>query len=376
MKKQVFLAFITLFLSFMASAQDYYLYTGTYTKGSKDGIHIFRISVPSGQTTLVDIIKDIENPSYLAVSKDGRFLYAVSEMASDHKGMIYAFQLDPQTGKAKLLNQKESRGEAPCYISISENRKWITVGNYSGGNLIAYAIDKDGKLTDQYQLVHHEGKGINPKRQEKPHVHSTVFTPDNKYLLVPDLGTDKVMIYSFNEKKNLPIGGTQQGFAKITDGSGPRHLDFHPNGKWVYVIEEMGGTISGWKYSSGTMEKFQHIDAHPENYDGSRGSADIHISPDGKFLYASNRYEANNLAIYSIDAKTGMLKLLGFQDLPGKKPRNFAIDPSGQLLLVANQDSDSVTVFQRNQETGLLQVLPVEIKAGSPVCLKFVPVGK
>jgi 6-phosphogluconolactonase len=376
MKKQVFFAFITLFLSIMTTAQDYYLYTGSYTKGSKDGIYIFKITVPSGQTTLIDIVKDIENPSYLAVSKDGRFMYAVSEMASDHKGMIYAFQLDPQTGKAQLLNQKESRGESPCYISISENRKWITVGNYSGGNLIAYAIDKDGKLTDQYQLVHHDGKGINPKRQEKPHVHSAVFTPDNKHLLVPDLGTDKVMIYTFNEKKNLPIGGTQQGFAKITDGSGPRHLDFHPNGKWVYVIEEMGGTISGWKYNSGSMEKFQHIDAHPENYQGSRGSADIHISPDGKFLYASNRYEANNLAIYSIDAKTGMLKLVGFQDLPGKKPRNFAIDPTGQLLLVANQDSDSVTVFQRNQETGTLQLLPVEIKAGSPVCLKFVPIVK
>ncbi len=376
MKKQVCLALFTLFFSIMTTAQDYYLYTGSYTKDSKDGIYIFKINVPSGQTSLVEVIKDIENPSYLAISKDGRFLYAVSEMASDHKGMIYAYQLDPQTGKAQLLNKKESRGEAPCYIAISENRKWITVGNYSGGNLITYAIDKDGKLTDQYQLVHHDGKSINPKRQEKPHVHSTVFTPDNKYLLVPDLGTDKVMIYAFNEKKNMPIGGTQQGFAKITDGSGPRHLDFHPNGKWAYVIEEMGGTISGWKYYNGTMEKFQHIDAHPADYQGSRGSADIHVSPDGKFLYASNRFEANNIAIYSIDGKTGMLKLVGFQDLPGKKPRNFAIDPGGQLLLVSNQDSDSITVFKRNMETGKLELLPVDIKAGSPVCLKFVPVGK
>jgi 6-phosphogluconolactonase len=376
MKKQVCLALFTLLFSIMTTAQDYYLYTGSYTKDTKDGIYIFKINVPSGQTSLVEVIKDIENPSYLTISKDGRFLYAVSEMASDHKGMIYAYQLDPQTGKAQLLNKKESRGEAPCYIAISENRKWITVGNYSGGNLITYAIDKDGKLTDQYQLVHHDGKSINPKRQEKPHVHSTVFTPDNKYLLVPDLGTDKVMIYAFNEKKNMPIGGTQQGFAKITDGSGPRHLDFHPNGKWAYVIEEMGGTISGWKYYNGTLEKFQHIDAHPADYQGSRGSADIHVSPDGKFLYASNRYEANNIAIYSIDGKTGMLKLVGFQDLPGKKPRNFAIDPGGQLLLVANQDSDSITVFKRNMETGKLELLPVDIKAGSPVCLKFVPVGK
>ncbi len=376
MKKRSLLLLLTLFLTIMASSQDYFLYTGTYTNGMSEGIYIYKISVPSGETALVDVIRGIENPSYLSVTKDGQFLYTVSEDGKDHKGMISAYKLDPSTGKASFLNKKESRGDGPCYISISENRKWVAVGNYGGGNLITYAIDKEGKLTDQYQLVHHDGKGMNPKRQDKPHVHSTNFTPDNKYLLVPDLGTDKVMIYSFNEKKNMPLGGTEQGFAKITDGSGPRHLDFHPNGKWVYVIEEMGGTISSWKYSSGKLEKFQHIDAHPANYQGSRGSADIHVSPDGKFLYASHRFEANNLSIFSIDEKTGMLQPVGFQDLPGKKPRNFTIDPTGQLLLVANQDSNDITLFKRDIATGKLSVLPIDIKVGSPVCLKLVPVGK
>ncbi|KYP13436.1 lactonase family protein [Flavihumibacter sp. CACIAM 22H1] len=376
MKKRSILLLLTLYVSIMAYSQDYYMYTGTYTNGQSEGIYIYKLSVPSGTSTLVDIIKGIENPSYLAVSKDGLFLYAVSEGGSDHKGMISAYQLDPATGKASFLNKKESRGDGPCYIAVSENRKWVAVGNYGGGNLVTYALDKEGKLTDQYQLVHHEGKGMNPKRQDKPHVHATIFTPDNKFLLVPDLGTDKVMIYSFNEKKNMPIGGTQQGFAKITDGSGPRHLDFHPNGKWVYVIEEMGGTISSWKYSSGKLEKFQHVDAHPANYQGTRGSADIHISPDGKFLYASHRFEANNISIFAIDEKTGMLELVGFQELPGKKPRNFVIDPSGQLLLVANQDSNDITLFKRDKEKGTLTVLPGTIQAGSPVCLKLVPINK
>lgn len=376
MKKTTLLLLFSLLTFIMGHSQDYYLYTGTYTSGTtSEGIYIYKISVPSGQTTLIDVIKGIDNPSYLTVSKDGQFLYAVSEGGGDGKGMISAYQLDPATGKASFLNKKESRGDGPCYIALSENRKWVAVGNYGGGNLITYAIDKDGKLTDQYQLVHHDGKSMNLKRQDKPHVHSTFFTPDNKHLLVPDLGTDKVMIYTFNEKRNQPIGGTQQGFAKITDGSGPRHLSFHPGGKFVYVIEEMGGTISGWKYQSGTMVKFQHTDAHPKDYKGTRGSADIHVSPDGKFLYASNRFEANNIAIFSIDAKTGMLTLVGFQDLPGKKPRNFAIDPTGQLLLVGNQDSNDITVFQRNQETGTLTALPIEIKVASPVCLKFVPIA-
>lgn len=376
MKKQALFVILSTFFYLMTTAQDYYLYSGTYTNGNSEGIYIHKFSVPSGEATLVDVIKEIDNPSYLAISADGKFLYAVSESSSKHKGMIYAYKLDSQTGKATLLNQKESRGENPCFIAISENSKWITAGNYSGGNLIAYALDKEGKLTDQYQLVHHDGKGYNPKRQEKPHVHSTNFTPDNKYLLVPDLGTDKVMIYAFNEKKNLPIGGTQQGFAKMTDGAGPRHLDFHPSGKYVYVIEEMGGTISGWKYKDGKMEKIQHIDAHPADYKGARGSADIHISPDGKFLYASNRFEANNIAIYTIDAKSGMLELVGFQDLPGQNPRNFVIDPTGQLLLVGNQNSEEITIFQRNQETGKLTLLPKTIQVSNAVCLKLVPVKK
>lgn len=375
MKKRFSLLLFTLFVTIMAQSQDFYLYTGTYTNGTgSEGIYIFKISVPSGEIKPVDIIKEIENPSYLAISKDGLSLYAVSEGTSEGKGMISAYQLDPKTGKAVFQNRKESRGDAPCFVAVNDSKKWLAAGNYGGGNLILYALDKDGKLTDQYQLVHHQGSSLNTKRQDKPHVHSTFFTPDNKYLLVPDLGIDKVMIYGFNEKKNMPLTGTQQGFAKITDGSGPRHLAFHPNGKFVYVIEEMGGTVSAWKYQSGTMNKIQHIDSHPADYTGSRGSADIHISPDGKFLYASNRFEANNIAIYSVDAKTGMLTLVGFQDLPGKNPRNFAIDPTGQLLLVANQSSNSITVFKRDMEKGTLTEIPGGIEVPSPVCLKFLQI--
>lgn len=374
MKKYLIHLFIVVLTSTMANAQQYYLYTGTYTEGKSEGIYIYKLSVPDGKTELIEVVKDVPNPTYLAISKDGTNLYAASETGGETPGMIYAYKIDPSTGKASFLNKKESRGDHPCYVAVSASKKWVAAGNYSGGNFILYSTDKDGMLTEPYQLVHHEGKGVNPSRQDKPHVHATIFTPDNKFLLVPDLGLDKVMIYALNEKRNQPLFGTQQGFAKITDGSGPRHVEFHPNGKWAYVIEEMGGTVSAWTYNSGKMEKFQHIDAHPADYSGSRGSADIHISPDGKFLYASNRFEANNIAIYSVDQKTGMLSLVGFQALPGKKPRNFAIDPSGQLLLVANQESNSVTLFKRDAATGLLTQLPNEIEVGNPSCLKMIPV--
>jgi 6-phosphogluconolactonase len=372
---QILPAFTLMFLCQALSAQKYYLFTGTYTKGTSEGIYVYRFDAGSGMVTPVDTAKNIQNPSYLTISRDGKSVYAVTENGGDKPGQLNAFSFDPRQGKLRLLNQKNSQGDYPCYITVSSNRKWAIAANYGGGSLIAYKLNKDGSLTDQYQLIKHSGSGPNKDRQESPHVHSTVITPDGHYLLVPDLGIDKVMIYQFNEASiENPLRPASKPAITITPGNGPRHLAFHPNGKWVYLMEEMGGQVSSWTYKNGNLTNFQHIDAHPDNYTGERGSADIHISPDGKFLYASNRYQANNLAIYSINPLSGMLKLLGFQNVLGSKPRNFIIEPSGKYILVANEESNDIRIFKRDKESGLLKPTQTIITVSNPVCLQLLPI--
>jgi 6-phosphogluconolactonase len=356
-------------------AQQYYLFAGTYTSGSSDGIYVYKFDAGTGKITPVDTAKNIDNPSYLTLSRDGKFLYAVNESGGKKPGQISSFSFDAVTGKLKLLNQRGSLGDYPCYITVSDNRKWAIAGNYGGGNLVAYAIAPDGSLSDNKQLITHTGKSLTVGGQETSHVHSTMLSPDKKFLLVPDLGLDKVMIYQFSESsRENPLKAANPPYAAVTEGSGPRHLAFHPNGKWVYLIQEMSGKVNAFNYKQGTLTSFQEIDGHQQNYSGRRGSADIHVSPDGKFLYSSNRFEANNLAIFKIDQSTGKLSVAGFQGVIGEKPRNFIIEPSGKFLLVANQETNDIRFFIRNPDTGLLRQSETVIKVGNPVCLQLLPI--
>lgn len=358
-------------LNFHGNAQSYLLFTGTYTSGSSEGIYVYKFDAATGRVSAVDTVRQISNPSYLTLSDDGRFLYAVSENGGKTPGMLAAFSVDPAIGTVKALNQMPSKGDFPCYITVSKNRKWVIAANYGGGSLVAYEIKQDGSLSDHYQLIQHTGTGPNKERQEAPHVHSTIFSPDQHYLFAPDLGIDQVSIYRFDASDKEPLTPAKQPFAAIKAGNGPRHIAFHPNKKWMYVIEEMGGTVSAWNYHKGTMKEFQRIDAHPEGYTGDRGSADIHVSPDGNYLYASNRFQANNITIFKIDQTTGRLTVKGFQDVLGKKPRNFIIDPTGQYVIVANQESNDIRFFRRDIITGLLAPTNTVIKVGNPVCLQL-----
>jgi 6-phosphogluconolactonase len=358
----------------IASAQEYFLFTGTYTTGSSKGIYVFRFNAADGSATPLDSAR-ISQPSYLAVSHDGNFVYAVSETGGNTPGSISAFSFDKQSGKLTLLNTRTSFGDYPCYITVSPNRKWVIAGNYGSGNFVAYGINSDGSISDNYQEIRHAGSGKDRSRQEGPHVHSTVFTPDNKFLLVSDLGLDRIMIYSFDESaKEKPLKAAKQSFAEAVPGSGPRHLAFHPNGRWLFLIEEMSGNVSSWQYKNGTLKRTNSIDAHAPGYKGDRGSADIHVSADGRFLYASNRYAANDIAIFSIDQKNGNLKYEGSQDVIGKKPRNFTLSPEGKYLLVANQETDDIRIFRRNPETGKLTNTENIIHVGNPVCLQLYPI--
>jgi 6-phosphogluconolactonase len=352
---------------------QYNLLIGTYSsKDKNNGIYVYQFNAQTGEFGQRSNAADIKNPSYLAISRDGKQVYSVSE-AGAGKGGVSAYSFNPSSGELKFINSVSSGGDGPCYVSVDGQNKFVFVGNYSGGSLSAIRINQDGSLNADIQTIQHEGSGVNKDRQEKPHVHSTVLSPDDRYLLVPDLGTDRVNIYSVDVTKSKPLKPAEPPFASVKPGSGPRHLTFHPNGKFAYLIQEMEGLITAFDYHKGKLESKQSITMLSSGFTGEVGAADIHVSPDGHFLYGSNRGDANEIVIYAID-KDGKLSYAGRQSTMGKTPRNFAIDPTGNFLLAANQNSDEVIIFKRDQKTGLLTSTGKKIAVTKPVCLKFAAV--
>ena len=369
MRSIAFLVF--LFCTLNLYSQEFYLFTGTYTNGASKGIYVYSFNAASGEATPVSIADSVSNPSFLTVAPSGKFLYAVNQNSGGTPSEVSAFAFEKTTGQLRLINKQLTGSEGPCYISIDASGKWVMVGHYTGGTIAAFQVEKNGSLKSHGQLIAHTGSSVNAQRQEKAHVHAAVFSPDQRLLLVPDLGTDKVMIYRFDPafyKKPL-TASKKQPFVKTKPGSGPRHLTFHPSLPYVYLIEELQGTISAFQLGQDTLKFVQNISSHPADYTGTKGSADIHVSPDGKFLYASNRGDANNIAIFAINPENGRLSAKGFQSTMGLVPRNFTIDPTGNYLLVANQQSNNVVIFKRDIQTGQLQPTGKEISVPNPVCL-------
>ena len=365
-----FVLFLLFSFSVPAFAQEFYLFAGTYTGSGSKGIYVYRFNAGTGVAELVSHTDSANNPSYLALSPTGAFLYAVNETGGEQPGGVSAYAFDRSTGRLSFLNSQPSGGDHPCYISIDKTGRWAVVGNYSGGNLVALPITAEGALQPLAQQVQHSGTGANKDRQEKAHVHAAVFSPDQQYLSAPDLGTDKLMAYRFDKASEQPLRAAPTPFVQTTAGSGPRHFVFSPNKKFAYLVEELSGTVAAYAYSKGKLTLVQRLSTHPADYKGEKGSADIHLSPDGKFLYASNRGDANSIAVFSVGAN-GRLQLKGIQSTLGVHPRNFMIDPTGAYLLVANRDSDVVVIFKRSAKTGLLRDTGKRIEVPKPVCLKM-----
>jgi 6-phosphogluconolactonase len=358
-----------LFFSVSLGAQEFFMFTGTYTNNGSKGIYVYSFNAATGDATPVSIAEGITNPSFLSIAPSGKYLYSVSENSAE--GEVSAFSFDKATGKLTPINKKSTGGRGPCYIATDATGKWVLVGHYGSGTVTAFQVDKDGGLKSPAQQITHTGSSANQQRQDKPHVHATVFTPDQRFVFVPDLGTDKIMIYRFDPafyKKPL-TPAKKQAFMSTKPGSGPRHLDFHPSLPYLYLIEELTGTVSAFQYDKDTLKLIQNISSHPADYSGKKGSADIHVSPDGKFLYASNRGDAHNIAIFAINPENGKLAARGFQSTMGTVPRNFTIDPTGNYLLVANQQSNNIVIFKRDKQTGQLQATGKEITVPTPVCL-------
>ena len=369
MKVRLLIAF--LLSSFLCNAQNFYLFAGTYTSNGSKGIYVYRFNTQTGKSTLVNSTDSTTNPSFLVLSVNGNFIYAVNETNGKNPGRVSSFSFNKKTGTLTLINSEISGGDDPCHLSVSKDGKWLFVANYTGGSVSAFHLNKNGSLNPYVQLIQDSGTSINKERQEKAHVHAAVFSPEEAYLFTPDLGMDKVMIYKFSPLSTHPLTPSFPPYIKTPPGNGPRHLTFHPNKKFAYLISELSGTVTAYRYNQGKLTELQQLITHPKEYTGQPGSAEVSVSPDGKFLYASNRGDENTITIFSINSSTGKLKLEGYQPTSGKGPRSFIIDPSGHYLLTANQESDNIVIFKRNSQTGLLKETGNQIHVSKPVCLQM-----
>lgn len=353
-----------------APPATYDLLIGTYTADKSKGIYVYRFYAETGKLAYLNEIDDVNNPSYLCVSANNKFVYAVNET---DKGGVSAFTFNARLGKLAFINAQPSAGAGPCYVSVDKAQKNVFVANYGSGSLAVLPVNKDGSLGAVSQVLQDEGHSVNTERQQGPHVHSAVLSPDEKYLLYTNLGTDKLNIMRYNASHQQPLSPATPAFVDVTAGYGPRHLDFSPDKKHVYLLQEMGSAISVYDYAGGKLKLKQTITMLAGGFKGQAGAAAIHIGADGRFLYASNRLETNEITVYSINDTTGELTLV--QQIPsyGKNPRDFTIDPSGNFLIAANQNSDNIIVYKIDKNTGKLSNTGTRIEIGSPVCLKFAP---
>jgi 6-phosphogluconolactonase len=363
-KSFLFLFAIVLFTN-QAMAQNYNLLIGTYTnKGTSEGIYVYDYNSQTAETKLKSIAKNVINPSYLAVSSNKKFVYSVNENGKDSE--VSAFSFDSKSGNLQLLNKKPSMGGDPCYIITDGNQ--ILTANYSGGSITAFSTGQDGSLAEVKQVLQHTGKSIDPARQLSSHVHQIQLTPDKKYFVATDLGEDQIYLYHTVQTANGEL--TIKKVIKTNPGTGPRHLTFSPNGKFAFLTHEFNGKITAFSYSNDDLIKLQEIETAPNNFTGKIDAADIHVSADGKFLYQTNRGDANTINSFAI-ADNGKLTPIESISTLGKGPRNFAIDPSGNFLLVAHQYTNDVVIFKRNKATGKLTDSGKRINVGIPVCLVF-----
>lgn len=369
MKKLTYLFILLLSVNFVFAQSKTLMFVGTYTDGKPDkGIYVYELNPTNGTLSLVFNAENMVNPSFLTVSPDGKFLYACTETRLPQHGNISAFAINSTNGSLKFINKQSANGENPVYVSVHKNNNFVVSGNYGEGNVTVLTKNEDGSLNPFVQSIQFSGTSINKERQEKPHVHSVNFSPNNEYLFLPDLGTDKIRVFKFDENQTKPLIEANELTINTEAGGGPRHIAFHPNQKFVYSIEEMSGNIIGYAYKKGKLNQLQSTMSNQKKVD-IYSSADVHISPDGKFLYASNRVE-NTISIFKI-AKNGHLTLLGHESTFGETPRNFNIDPTGNFVIVANQSSNNIVVFRRNTKTGFLTKLSDDTKVLHPSCLQF-----
>ena len=346
----------------------WFAYIGTYTRQKSKGIYVYRFDSKTGKLSGGTLAVETSNPSFLAVHPNQKYLYAANE---NNDGMISAFAIDAASGHLKLLNSVSSKGAGPCHVSVDKTGKWVFTANYNNGSAAAFPVKADGSLGEAAWSVQDNGSSVDPQRQKGPHAHSANLAPDNRHMLLADLGLDHVLVFRLDAAKGV-LGPNDPPFGKVPPGSGPRHLVFSTNGKFAYVINEMAGSVTAfrWDAARGSLSEIETVSTLPAGYSGAKSSAEIAIHPNGKFLYGSNRGN-NTIALFDVDGSSGKLKLVDDFPSQGKTPRSFAIDPSGAFLIAAHQDSDNLVEFRIDAKTGRLSPMGDTQEVGAPVCVVF-----
>jgi 6-phosphogluconolactonase len=378
-KTSILCIFLLVALVSGVSAQQFYLFVGTYTNsgnlgdnpkldssGSK-GIYVYRFDAATGKVKLLSHTEGVCNPSYLAPGVDGRHVYACTESRMKGMGSVSAFEFDRATGQLRFINKVPSGGDNPAYVSEDSSGRWVVVANYTGGSFSVCPIRPDGGVGPAVQRLTFEGHGVNAQRQDKSHVHSAVFSPEMRHLYIQDLGLDRISMYPFDVNAAAPLDTMAVKRFTAVPGAGPRHLIFGPDGRFAYLVEEMGGSVDVYHYDAGTggLDSIQRIVSHPDTATGSWRGSDIHLTPDGRFLYTSNRAESS-VTLFSVEGEKGTLQRIGYTPTFGKEPRNFTVDPSGNWLLVADQESNMVVVYHLDKATGALKPLKSRISVPLP----------
>jgi 6-phosphogluconolactonase len=371
MKTFVISLLCLLFISLQVDAKKHILYVGTYTKGIAKGIFVYSFNDQSGR--LVDMKRPAisNNPSFLTISPNKKFLYAVSELDSldvDQRGSVSAFRIESDS-KLTLINHVLTYGANPCYVGLSPNGKNLVTSNYTGGNLSIFNVLADGSLSEMVQRIQHEGKSSFPGKQTQPHPQSVRFDATGKLLYVADLGIDELKIYDITSGEKIALPHAQP-FFRLAPGSGPRHIDFSTDGRFIYVINELNSTIAVLMKYGGEWKQVQTIKTLPKDFRGENWGSDIHLSVDGRFVYGSNLGH-NSIAVFKRDPINGKLVMIETVSVEGNWPQNFTIDPSGRFLLVANQKSNDIVVFKIDQPSGKLIFTGFKVPNESPVCLLF-----
>ena len=355
--------------------EEILVYVGTYTRSWSEGIYVYRLDLSSGALRCVSKVTGVENPSFLALHPHGAYLYSVNESVerADHSGgAVSAFAIDSQTGKLAFLNEQPSQGTYACHLSIDETGRWVLVANY-GGSLTVLPVRPDGGLGQAVDLVEYRLAGISLGQEKVSHVHSVILDPAKLFTLVADAGLDRIMIYQLDPTLGK-LRPQRKSWVEVTPGAGPRHMDFHPNGRYLYVINETDSTVSLFAYdqSDGSLRELQKISTLPQGFRGTNHCADIHVHPSGRFVYGSNRGH-DSIAMFAVDGETGGLTCFGQEPTQGRTPRNFAIDPTGTFLLAANQDSDSIITFRIDRQSGRLMPTEHVAQVPMPVCVQMPP---
>ena len=366
-------------LAAVACAADfrYLVYVGTYTdKGSK-GIYAYRFDPSSGELGDVGLAATTDNPSFLAVATDDKFLYALNEINNfngGQAGAVTTFSIDRSSGKLAPLQQVSSLGPGPAHLSVDRSGKYLLVANYDGGSIAVFPIQKDGTLGTRTAFVQHTGSSANKDRQAGPHAHEIQATASNRFVLVADLGLDELLVYRFDANTGA-LSPSNPPAVKVAPGSGPRHFALAPNGKFVYLVNELSSTVTAYSFDalSGRMTELQTISTLPQDFKGENSTAEITTDTAGKFLYASNRGD-DSIAIFAIDAKSGKLSLVDRVRTGGKEPRHFTLDPTGNWLFAENQDSNDIRIFRVDSKSGRLTPTSRSVQVNSPVCVVFVPI--